>query len=256
MVANIGTNTVHIFPWIKDTAIVQGVNLYDYMPANYNSALAWVEQYVRGNTNILNLDPENLPAVLFPKFVQQCLLTNVQGTPLSLDNVGVTAHDRPHQFPAWSYLPQPDFVTNLNSLAVVDSLTASAVTYPFLSNIFNRAEVKLYNTTGSTSNLLVDTGIWDACDFHDRKLLVFTNNAQICLWLAPLPHQHQHRAGVLGGRSQLDGSPIQLRRRVGHCQLDGKCHSQASGGLSLAIGGLLSHHRNDGHNEHLQMLHL
>ena len=29
VVANIGTNTVHIFPWIKDTEIVQGVNLYN-----------------------------------------------------------------------------------------------------------------------------------------------------------------------------------------------------------------------------------
>ena len=185
VVANIGTNTVHIFPWIKDTEIVQGVNLYDYMPTNYNTSLAWVEQYVRGNTNILGLDPENLPAVLFPLFVEQCLLTNAQGVSLSLDDVGVTAFDRPQQIPTWSYLPQPDMVTNLSTLAIVDSLTDSASTYPFLSNIFNTAEIQVYNTTGSSSNLLMDTGVWDSCDFHDRKLLIFTNNSQICLWLAP-----------------------------------------------------------------------
>jgi RHS repeat-associated protein len=185
VVANIGTNTVHIFPWIKDTKIVQGVNLYDYMPPNYSTALDWVEQYVRGNSNIMSLNPENLPAVLFPAFVQQCISTNEEGASISLNDLGVTAYNRPQDFPAWSYLPQPDYVTNLNQLAIVDSLTDSATTYPFLSNMFNTAEIKVYNTTGSSSNLLIDTGVWDSCDFHDRKLLVFTNNSQICLWMAP-----------------------------------------------------------------------
>ena len=107
VVASIGTNTVHIFPWIKDTEIVQGLNLYDYMPTNYNTALQWIEQYVRGNTNILNLDPENNPSVLFPDFVQQELLTNALGQSISLNDLGVTAFNRPHQFPGWAYLPQP-----------------------------------------------------------------------------------------------------------------------------------------------------
>jgi RHS repeat-associated protein len=201
VVANIGTNTVHIFPWIKDTAIVQGVNLYDYMPPNYSTALDWVEQYVRANSNIMSLNSENLPAVLFPAFVQQCLLTNAEGASISLDDVGVTAYDRPHQFPAWSYLPQPDYVTNLNTLAIVDSLTDSATTYPFLSNIFNTAEIKVYNTTGSTSNLLMDTGVWDSCDFHDRKLLLFTNNSQICLWMAP------YRPNITTVQTFTNGAP-------------------------------------------------
>lgn len=184
VVATIGTNTVHIFPWIKDTKIVEGVNLYDYMPTNYNTALAWVEQYVRGNTNILNLDSENVPAKLFPKFIQPYLASNVLGAPVSLDDLGVTAYDRPHQFPDWPYLPQPDLVTNFNTTAVVDSLSASPGVYPFLSNIFNTAQVQVYSNSVS-GTLLLDTGLWDACDFHDRKFLVFTNNSRLCLWLAP-----------------------------------------------------------------------
>ena len=120
VVANIGTNTVHIFPWLKDHEIVEGVNLYDYMPTNYNTALQWVEQYVRGNTNILNLDSENVVSKLFPEFVQQYL--SPLGPSFSMDNLGVRAFNRQHQFPSWSYLPQPDAVTNLNTLAVVDNL--------------------------------------------------------------------------------------------------------------------------------------
>jgi len=215
IVTNNVTNTYHIFPWIKDTAIVQGVNLYDYMPPNYNSALAWVEQYVRANPSITGLDPENLPAVLFPKFVQQCLLTNVEGASLSLDNVGVTAYDRPHQFPGWSYLPQPDAVTNLNTLAIVDSLSDSAVTYPFLSNIFNTAEIQVFNSTGTNSNLLLDTGVWDSCDFHDRKLLLFTNNSQICLWLAP------YRANISTVQAFSAGVPSSTALQSNSCAASG-----------------------------------
>ena len=34
VVANIGTNSYQIFPWLKNTA-VKGLNIYDYMPTNY-----------------------------------------------------------------------------------------------------------------------------------------------------------------------------------------------------------------------------
>ena len=36
--AYIGTNWVHIFPWLKDYEITEGLNLYDCMPTNYSSA--------------------------------------------------------------------------------------------------------------------------------------------------------------------------------------------------------------------------
>src|ERR1035441_9115712 len=87
VVASIVGNTVHIFPWLKDTSIQEGVNLYDYMPTNYNTALKWVENYVRGDTNILSLDSENVVSKLFPEFVQEYL--NPQDPTFSLDALGV-----------------------------------------------------------------------------------------------------------------------------------------------------------------------
>jgi YD repeat-containing protein len=186
VVANIGTNTVHIFPWLKDHEIVEGVNLYDYMPTNYNTALQWVEQYVRGNTNILNLDSENVVSKLFPEFVQQYL--SPLGPSFSMDNLGVRAFNRQHQFPGWSYLPQPDAVTNLSTLTVVDNLGDSS-SFPFLANIFNTVRVQVYSNSVSGSPLL-DSGTWDACDLGDRKFLLFTNAGRLSLWLAP------YRSGV------------------------------------------------------------
>ena len=181
VVANIGTNTVHIFPWIKDHSIQEGVNLYDYLPVNYSTALQWIEQYVRGNTNILNLDPENVVSKLFPAFVQQYL--SPLGPSYSLDSLGVRMYNRQHQFPTWSFLPQPDAVTNLNNLAVVDSL-GNSNSFSFLANTFNTVQVKVYSNSVSGSPLL-DSGNWYSCDFHDRKLLLFTNAGRLSLWLAP-----------------------------------------------------------------------
>ena len=181
VVSKIGTNTVHIFPWLKDHEIVEGVNLYDYMPTNYSTALQWVEQYVRGNTNILNLDSENVVSKLFPEFVQQYL--GPLGPSFSMDNLGVRAFNRQHQFPGWSYLPQPDLVTNLSRLTVVDNLQ-NRTNFLFLTNIFDTVRIQVYNNSVSGSPVL-DSGTWNACDFNDRKLLLFPNAGRLCLWLAP-----------------------------------------------------------------------
>ena len=136
---------------------------------------------MRGNTNILNLDSENVVSKLFPEFVQQYL--SPLGPSFSMDNLGVRAFNRQHQFPSWSYLPQPDAVTNLNTLAVVDNLSDTS-TFPFLANIFNTVRVQVYNNSVSGSPVL-DSGTWDSCDLGDRKFLVFTNAGQLSLWLAP-----------------------------------------------------------------------
>ncbi len=182
VVANIGTNTVHIFPWLKDTSIQEGVNIYDYLPTNYNTALKWVEHYVRGDTNILSLDSENVVSKLFPKFIQQYL--NAQDPTFSMDAFGVRAFNRRHQFPTWSYLPQPDLITNVGTLSVVDKL-ANTASFPFLANMFNTLQVQVYKGSVVASNLLIDTGNWYSCDFDNRKFLIFTNNACLSLWLAP-----------------------------------------------------------------------
>jgi hypothetical protein len=177
VVANIGTNTVHIFPWIKDTKIVEGVNLYDYMPSNYNTALAWVEQYVRGNPAILNLDSENVVSKLFPEFVQQYL--NPQDPSFSLDALGVRAFNRQRQFPAWAYLPQPDLMTNVGT-SVVDVLTNTG-NYPFLANMFNTVEVKVYSNSPAGSNLLDTLTLEFVRIWQSGNFCLFTNNGRLSL---------------------------------------------------------------------------
>jgi RHS repeat-associated protein len=181
VVVNVGTNTYHIWPWLKDTEIVEGPNFYDYLPTNYNTALKWVENYVRGDTNILNLDSEDIVSKLLPEFIQQYL--NPQSPTLSLDSLGVRAFNRHHQYPTWNYLPQPDAVTNLGTLSVVDNLNDTG-SFPYLASMFNTAQVKVYSNS-PTGTLLFDTGTWYSCDLDNRKFLIFTNGGNLSLWLAP-----------------------------------------------------------------------
>ena len=48
--AYIGTNWVQIFPWLKDTEITEGFNLYDYMPTNYNSGFKWMTHFLTNDS--------------------------------------------------------------------------------------------------------------------------------------------------------------------------------------------------------------
>jgi len=64
--AYVGTNWVQIFPWMKDTEITEGFNLYDYMPTNYNSGFKWMTRFIANDTNIFSLSSSDQPLVLPP----------------------------------------------------------------------------------------------------------------------------------------------------------------------------------------------
>lgn len=187
VVANIGTNCVHIFPWLKDHEIVEGPDLYDYMPTNYAAAYAWAKDYALGQPNLLDLDPEsNLPLSLWPRFLETVVVTNQLNTRLSLDDFGVRAFNRRRHFPTWEHLPQPNFLTNQTQVAILRHLSESTVNYPFLTSIFNVIEVEVYKTSITGSNKAFDTGPWYACNWHNRKLLVYMDGeTSLRLWMAP-----------------------------------------------------------------------
>ena len=210
VVANISNTTVHIFPWLKDTEIVEGVDLYDYMPTNYNTALKWVREYLLGNANILGLEPEsNLPLRLWPKFIEQVLLTNQPAARLSLDDVGVRAFNRRNQFPTWAHLPQPNFITNASQVTVAANLSQTN-SFAFLTNIFDTIRVEVYSNTVGAANLLLTSGDWFTCEWHNRKLLLFTNSpTNLVLWLAA-SRTNETGAGTFAG----PGSPTKQTKTV------------------------------------------
>ncbi|MBU6409139.1 MAG: hypothetical protein KGR98_02010, partial [Verrucomicrobia bacterium] len=185
VVANIGTNTVQIFPWLKNTEIVEGQNIYDYAPTNYPDAYSWVKAYAFADPSLMALgDPNDGIMPVWKKWLTDVINTNSLQSNLSLDDFGVRAFDRRNTYTSWSQLPVPDFLTNQSQAAVVQTLSDSSITYPFLTNMFDRIRIQVFNNNTNASNQIFDTGLWRACDLENRKLLLYTNTPSTAsLWM-------------------------------------------------------------------------
>lgn len=186
--AYIGTNWVHIFPWLKDYEITEGFNLWDYMPTNYSSAYPWVRDYVYGNSNLLSLaqNGDNTPRIIFPAYLQQTLQQNYPG--ISVDDIGVQILNRQHYYARWQDFPTPTWVTNISTS--LESFTSSGITNisPTLTNVFDTVSVEIYSLSNVSNN--IQTGPLRLCDLHDREFYVYqcitnTNQVQLSLILAP-----------------------------------------------------------------------
>ena len=198
VVTTISNQTVHIFPWLKDTCITEGLNLYDYMPTNYNSGFKWLQNYLYGDTNILGLSAESdAPSVLFPRFVKQQLLANAPG--IALDDLGVSTYNRQHYYLRWQDFQTPSVVNNPTQVVCVDSLASPAITNvcPALTNIFDTVTLTIYSQTNPTNTMAI--GPLRMADLHNREMFMATNSAgNMMLWLAPY---------ILGNTNQGSFSP-------------------------------------------------
>src|ERR1044071_1208247 len=175
--AYINNQWTHLFPWIKDTEIIEGPNVYDFMPAAYDNATKWVVGYLFNRPEIVGLgDANDTPEVLFTRYVTQQLQANAPG--VSFDVLGVRAVNRKKSYNAWDEFPKPTWVasTNLTADTLSDSLLTNSSfrawnpnIFP-ANNIFNEAQVIV---TYFGTNLF-DTKTLRSCDLHDRPLLVFS----------------------------------------------------------------------------------
>ncbi len=189
--AYIGTNWVHIFPWLKDYEITEGFNLWEYMPTNYSSAYPWARDFVFGNTNLLSLavNGDNTPRVIFPAYLQQTLRQNYPG--ISVDDIGVQILNRQHYYARWQDFPTPTYVTNVSTS--LESLTSPGITNisPTLTNVFDTVSVEVYSLNNVTNN--IQTGSLRLCDLHNREFYIYqaitntvqTNLVQLSLILSP-----------------------------------------------------------------------
>jgi RHS repeat-associated protein len=155
--AYIGTNWVHVFPWLKDTEIIEGLDLYDYMPTNYNTGHKWLAKYVAGDTNIMSLSTSDQPMDLFPKFIQRELNNRFPG--ISLDDIGVKIRNRRNLYSRWTDFPKP-FALSTTPI-VKESLTNDL-------SLFNTIQIRVYSE--ANTNKAIDTGELRIADLHNRKL--------------------------------------------------------------------------------------
>jgi len=185
--AYIGTNWVHIFPWLKDYEINEGLNLWEEMPTNYASAYPLVRDYFYGKTNLLSLaaDGDNTLRVIFPKYLQQTLLQNHPG--ISVNDIGVEIINRQHYYARWQDFPTATSLTNVST--TITNLSSASITNvnPSLTNIFDTMSVEVYSQTDPTKDL--QTGDLRLCDLHNREFYIYQNmvnsNVQLSLILLP-----------------------------------------------------------------------
>ncbi len=167
--AYINTNWVHIFPWIKDTEIVEGQNVYNYMPTNYNNAFKWSRAYIYGDTNILSLDREDdTPNSLLPRFIKKSL--NENAPTISMDELGMKILNRRHYYSRWQDFPTPTVLTNTQ--IVVESLGSSSITnvLPATTNLFNTINVTVSSVANPATK--ITTGDMRMAEVLNRRLLV------------------------------------------------------------------------------------
>ena len=179
---------VHVFPWLKDTAINEGYNLADCLPTGTQTGLQWLQKYINRDSGLLGLSAEfDNPGKLYPLYVTQQLA--LKG--LSLNDVGVTICDRQNNRDTWSDFPQPWQVAP-GSLAA-SNLVASLSAMP---TIFDTIQCLIYSDRNNNGKYdagepLLDTGTLRAVDLHNRRLMVKTvktapNAHSLFLTLEPL----------------------------------------------------------------------
>jgi RHS repeat-associated protein len=166
---------VHLFPWIKDTAVEEGLDIHDYLPDPYQDTQLWVKDYILGKTNLLafGTPADDTPGAIFPRFLDHALKQNAPG--ISVEDIGMRYRNRRHLYAQWPEFPRPTWVTNTS--AAVESLTAAGLTQvsPRLTNLFDTVQVELFSVSNPQKRIA--TSELPMADFHNRKFYLTHTNA-------------------------------------------------------------------------------
>jgi RHS repeat-associated protein len=175
--AYINGQWVHLFPWIKDTVVDEGYNLYDCLPQGYKTGGEWVRQYLYNDPKIRTRGTEfyENPGVLFPQFVENNLPAN-----LSIDDVGVTIYNRPHYYTAWSQFPHPWSRPGVSGTAnlYTDLMSYSSKTFGS-DQLFDTASVQVFSDRAGTgayvsgTDPMVQSGTLYTALLDDRRFLLY-----------------------------------------------------------------------------------
>jgi len=201
---------VHLFPWLKDTEIKEGLDLFAHMPKEANTALLWIKRYLHKDPEIMSLQGsgENTVAHLFPKYVSKQLEKNHPG--ISINDLGVKIRDRKNQYSRWKDFPQPLAVTEDKSKMVVRENLS------FDANNFDTVSIKIFsdrnqNGVSDAGEPQIEAGPLRTLDLHNRRLVVHFkqtsgDNHNMFLTLAPF------HPGVTG-TSDYQSDPDLLKKQ-------------------------------------------
>ena len=92
---------VHLFPWLKDTSITEGKNLWNYFPSKYQNGTTWLTHYLLNDPEIRSLSKKDDLGVLFTIYTTNKLVE----AGLSLKDVGMQIVNNRHCYTEWDQFP-------------------------------------------------------------------------------------------------------------------------------------------------------
>ena len=163
--AYINGKWVHLFPWIKDTEIKEGENLWNYFPDSYKDGRQWLCHYLQGDPKIRSLSQEDNVAALFPLYAQKQLSKKN----LTLDDIGIQFSNRQPLYQDWDEFPRPWQTPAVDNSNLVDHLSA---------DFFDTISVQVFsdrnhNGQPDQGEPILETGDLRFADLHDRRLLLY-----------------------------------------------------------------------------------
>jgi RHS repeat-associated protein len=173
--AYINGQWVNLFPWIKDTVVQEGYNLYDCLPQGYNTGADWLRKYLYNDPKIRTPGTEyyNDPGVLFTQFVEN----NLPDT-MSIDDIGVTVYNRPHYYTAWSQFPHPWSRPGVNSTNLYPDLMSYSRSAFGSDKLFDTVSIQVFsdrvgNGIYATQDPVVLSGTLYSALLDDRRFLLY-----------------------------------------------------------------------------------
>ncbi|MBX9578597.1 MAG: hypothetical protein K2W97_09030 [Chthoniobacterales bacterium] len=156
---------VHLFPWIKDTEVKEGEDLWGYFPDGYKDGRQWLFHYLQGDPTIRSLSQEDNVAALFPLYAQKQLGEKN----LTLDDVGIRFRNRQPLYQDWNEFPRPWQTPAIDNSNLVDHLSA---------DFFDTISIQVFsdrnhNGQPDPGEPILETGDLRFADLHDRRLLLY-----------------------------------------------------------------------------------
>jgi RHS repeat-associated protein len=155
---------IHLFPWLKDTEVAEGLAVEGYLPSGTKSIRQWVRNFVMadGASPLWALDAEDhTPGNIFTKDLTKNLRDNWQG--ISIDDVGVRFRDRKFNRTTWEQFPQPCQVDTAKSYVLSDTLTSDG-------KLYDTMDIVIASVENPTKKLTL-SGL-KTMDFHNRRAIV------------------------------------------------------------------------------------
>ena len=161
---------VHVFPWLKDVEVVEGLGVEGFLPRNKKTIREWVRDYVLADANhpIMQLDAEDhTPGNLFLKDLDKSL--REQWTGISRDDLGIHFRTRKVNRQRLTEFPQPAQFTAENLLPAGTAYQLTANLAPD-SSWYDTLDIEIRSTVNTSKKININ-GV-RIMDLHNRRAAV------------------------------------------------------------------------------------